>query len=69
MLCRWLNASRLVRKANSLSTVESEVAFPLRMNQRCCVKQVPIDAVSAPLKIAVKSMETADTSDCVRCLS
>ena len=56
----------LVRKTNSFSIVESDVAFPLRMNQRCCAKQIPILVVSAALKLMVKRMETAETWDCVR---
>jgi hypothetical protein len=56
----------LVRKANSFSIIESDVASPPRMNQRCCAKQIPMLAVSAALNIVVKRMDTAETWDWVR---
>jgi hypothetical protein len=58
---RCPSASMFVRNTNSLSIVKSDVALLLRTNQRCCAKQVPILAVSAALKMIVKSIEIADT--------
>jgi hypothetical protein len=66
MLRRSPNASISLRKVNSLSIVDSDVALPRRMNQRCCAKHIPILAVIAALKMVVKRMETAETWDCVR---
>jgi hypothetical protein len=56
----------LVRKENSLSIAESDVAFPLRTNQRCCVKQILMLAVNAALNTVAKRIETAETWDRVR---
>lgn len=66
ILRRSPNTSMLVRMTNNFSIADSDMAFPRRMNQRCCAKQIPVVAVSAALKIVAKRIETAEAWDCVR---
>jgi hypothetical protein len=46
---------------NKVSIIGSAIAFPRRMNHKCCVKHIAVLAARAVLKIVVKRIDAAET--------